>query len=323
MFNYDTWIYIQEYHGWFPGVIVFLCGACVGSFLNVCIYRIPKGESVVRPASHNAQGHPLAWYDNIPLVSWFILRGRDRQTGARFSVRYVLVEWLTAVLFLLCWWWLPGQSVVAGWILISLLIPAALIDLDHMILPDIFTVGGAVLGFALSLLFPVLHLESGRMGFLPDMFSAGLHSVLGILIGSGMVLWMLVLGEWLLKKQVMGEGDIFFAGCIGAFCGWEGALFSVFGGSVIGLCVLLPLICVERMFKVSLMRVEAPVRVEDVNPEGATNAAVDTHASVPIGMGVAVPFGPWMALGTLVYFLGGSAFIDPYFQQVQALLNLQ
>ncbi len=313
MTNWETFIFIQKNYPWFFQALVFVFGACMGSFFNVCIYRIPKKESIMRPPSHNARGDALAWFDNIPLVSWCILRGRDRTTGERFSVRYLIVEWLTALLFLTCWIMLPWQQAFAGFVLISLLVPAAFIDLDHMILPDFFTVGGAVIGFVVSVSLPELHVKNGVFGFFPDMVRSGAVSMLGILLGSAIVLWILVLGEWLLKKPVMGEGDIFFAGCIGAFCGWQGALFCVFGGSLIGMCILLPLMLMERLFKVRLMKTETAESLKNESDESGDKA------DVPIGIGVAVPFGPWMALGALVYFLGTRDFVDSYLNTIVTL----
>ena len=145
---------------WFYPLFAAAVGACVGSFLNVCIYRIPKNESVVSPPSHCGCGKPIAWHDNIPVLSWLLLRGRARCCGRPFSFRYPAIELLTALLFLACWLLFPAGKAVAGAVLCSIVICALFIDLDHMIIPDVFTVGGAAVGLMLSLLLPSLHGQS-------------------------------------------------------------------------------------------------------------------------------------------------------------------
>lgn len=315
--NSETWLYVQENHPWFFQVVVFCLGACMGSFLNVCIYRIPKGESIIRPPSHNARGQRLAWYDNLPLLSWFILRGRDRQSGERFSFRYVVVEFLTALLFLLCWTFLPWQAAICGMILSMLLVPAAFIDLDTMTLPDVFTMGGALLGVLVSCLLPGLHVNGGEMGALRDTLASCALSFAGLFVGSGLVLWLLVLGEWLMGKPAMGEGDIFLAGCIGAFLGWQGAFFSVFGGSVVALAFLLPLMLAQRLFGLQIMAVK---REESHDSVAETEEASETSSAEAIGIGASVPFGPWMALAAMLYLLAGRSFVEAYVERLREVL---
>jgi leader peptidase (prepilin peptidase)/N-methyltransferase len=135
-------------------------GACVGSFLNVCIYRIPLGRSVVRPGSHCAAcGAPIPWWRNLPVLSWFILRGRAACCGTRIDFRYALVEALTAALFVTLW----QRYAVLPWLaaiyllFVCGLIVATFVDLDHFIIPDRITLGGGVLGVLLSALYPQLH----------------------------------------------------------------------------------------------------------------------------------------------------------------------
>jgi leader peptidase (prepilin peptidase)/N-methyltransferase len=150
---------------WFFPTVAFAVGACVGSFLNVVIYRVPKEESIVTPGSHCGCGQPIKWYDNIPILSWLLLRGRARCCGRTFSFRYPAVELLTAVLFVVCWLRFPHQPGVAvcGWIFLSCLIAATFIDLDHFIIPDVFTIGLGVVGVLLSLIVPGLHVAPGEM----------------------------------------------------------------------------------------------------------------------------------------------------------------
>lgn len=219
---------------WFFPLMAFAFGACIGSFLNVVIYRVPAGKSIVLPGSHCGCGQPIKWHDNIPILSWLLLRGRARCCGRSISLRYPFVELLTATLFLLCWWkFYPAIGVAAcGWIFISALLCATFIDFDHMIIPDVFTLGLGVCGVALSLLVPALHGSPDGLALSPT--RSGTVALQGLLIGSGFLLWFALLAEVILKKEAMGFGDVKFVGAIGAFCGWQGAIFSIFGGAIIG-----------------------------------------------------------------------------------------
>src|SRR4051812_48936722 len=127
----DVALVAREFPWFFP-VVAFVIGACVGSFLNVVIYRVPKKESIVSPGSHCGCGQPIAWYDNIPMLSWLALRGRARCCGRPFSFRYPFVELLVAGLFLACWLRYPHPGVaVCGMVFVSGLVAATFIDLDH------------------------------------------------------------------------------------------------------------------------------------------------------------------------------------------------
>jgi leader peptidase (prepilin peptidase) / N-methyltransferase len=157
----------------FLGLLSFCWGACIGSFLNVCIYRIPREESVVHPGSHcPACNTPIAWYRNIPIIAWLALRGRCANCKVRISPRYIGVEFLTAVLFLLAWlkFVYPESTTPLGlapvtsmfvvpvyWLVIMGLALGTFVDFEHMIIPDRVTIGGMVLGLLASLLVPSLH----------------------------------------------------------------------------------------------------------------------------------------------------------------------
>jgi leader peptidase (prepilin peptidase)/N-methyltransferase len=273
---------------WFFPVCAFAVGACVGSFLNVVIYRVPKEESIVTPGSHCACGQPIKWHDNIPILSWLFLRGRARCCGRPFSFRYPFVELLTALLFVACWLTHPPAVAVCGAIFISCLVAATFIDLDHFIIPDVFTIGLGTFGVLLSFLVPALHGQQSGY-FLIDSLRAGGTSVVGLLIGSGVVLWIALLAETVLKKEAMGFGDVKFVGAIGAFCGWQGAVFSVFGGAVVG-----TLWFAVAMVWQKLSGKEAPVAPPTESPEGEP---------APLGFGVHVPFGPMLAIAGGLYFL--------------------
>ncbi len=295
----ETLAFINDEFPWFFQFLSFVFGAVVGSFLNVCIYRIPEGRSVVHPGSTCSCGKPIAWYDNIPIFSWFLLRGRARCCGERFSMRYALIELLTGVLFYLSWVIHSPVVAIIGFLFIAFLICATFIDFDHMIIPDRFSIGGMVIGVLISAFFPALHgLED--MTLVSNIRSVVI-SITGALIGAGLVYWISVLGEIAFRKPAMGEGDVKFVGFIGAFCGWQGAVFSMFGGAFIGSVVLLPILLVGRL----------------LNSRGSeTKDAEDSEETEdePIALGSQVPFGPMLAVGGLVYFLGFDGYVDAYFQ---------
>src|ERR1700761_31607 len=148
-------------------VFAFIVGACVGSFLNVCVYRIPLNRSIVNPPSHCAAcGAPIPWYNNLPILSWLILRGRAACCGTRIDVRYCLVEAGMGFLFLALWMrYAPLEAFIYA-IMISGLTVACLIDLDHYIIPDRFTLGGCVAGFIACSIDPALmNQKTALLGF--------------------------------------------------------------------------------------------------------------------------------------------------------------
>lgn len=273
---------------WFFPVAAFLFGACVGSFLNVVIYRLPKEESVVTPGSHCGCGQPIRWHDNIPILSWILLRGRARCCGRAFSFRYPFVELLTGLLFVACWLKYPPLVAGCGCVFISCLVAATFIDLDHFIIPDVFTIGLGILGVILSCLVPALHGHRGEF-FVIESMRAGLASLQGLLIGSGVVLWIALIAEAVLRKEAMGFGDVKFVGAIGAFCGWQGALFTVFGGAVVG----------TVWFALALLFEKITGRRAAVAPPSETPEGEEA----PLAFGAHVPFGPMLAIAAVIYFL--------------------
>jgi leader peptidase (prepilin peptidase) / N-methyltransferase len=203
-------------------------GLCIGSFLNVCIHRLPKGESLVRPPSRCPNcGYSLRWYHNLPIVSWVALRGRCAGCRAPISARYPAVELITAMLWVLIVWltpqgWLLASRLVLGTALIVLF----MIDLEHHILPNSITLPGIVVGFAFSLVAP------------PGPFDA----FLGILVGGG-VLYGIALAYYLIRKEEgMGMGDVKMLAMIGAFLGWRAVLvtlvLSSFAGALVGVVMM-------------------------------------------------------------------------------------
>ena len=288
----ETFTYINADFPWFFATFSFIFGAITGSFLNVCIYRIPAERSVVFPGSTCACGKAIAWYNNIPILTWLFLRGRASCCGEKFSVRYPTIETLTGVLFYLSWMIHPPQVAIIGFLFIAFLICSTFIDLDHMIIPDRFSIGGMVIGVLLSILFPSLQGVEGQL--IIANIESGVHSIIGALIGAGLVYWIAVLGEIVFCKPAMGEGDVKFVGFIGAFCGWQGAVFAMFGGAFIGTLILLPLLLLGRIF-------------------GWKHGGGSSDSDEPVAFGSQVPFGPMLAVGGLVYFLGFDRYVDAYF----------
>ena len=293
----ETFEFINEEFPWFFAGLVAILGAIVGSFLNVCIYRIPAERSVISPGSACGCGSPIAFYRNIPVLSWILLRGKASCCGQPFSLRYPAIELLTAVLFF--WAWSIHSPIVAilGMLYISFLICATFIDLDHMIIPDRFSIGGMVIGVVLSICFPALHGIEG----LPIIsnIQSGITAIIGALVGAGLVYWIAVLGEVIFRKPAMGEGDVKFAGFIGAFCGWQGAVFAMFGGALLGTVILLPCLLIGRLLR-----------------GRGSDSSVDESGereNERVQFGMQVPFGPMLAGAGLIYFLGFNVYVDAYF----------
>lgn len=209
-------------------IIAFIAGCILGSFYNVVIYRLPLGQSIVRPASRcPACGNAIAAYDNIPLVSYLLLGGRCRHCKVSISLRYPLVEGLSGLLALLLFrrYGLHPQLAIE-FIFCSLLLIITMIDLDTFLIPDILSLPGIVLGLALSLFTPRL---------------LWWESLMGIILGGG-VFYLIAAGYALVRhKEGLGGGDIKLLGMIGAFIGWKGVAFTILVSSVSGTIIALPL----------------------------------------------------------------------------------
>src|ERR1035437_1847700 len=194
-FDSQIWSAVP-FHFW--SVVFFVFGCIVGSFLNVCIYRMPLEQSIVFPPSHCPHcQYSIPWYLNIPLVTWLYLRGKCRNCGAPISIRYFLVELLTGVTFLSCWLTFGSQSAWLALVyalFLAGLITATFIDFEHFIIPDEITVGGTVAGFVCSFLLPSLHSETVLSGSLRQ-------SVLGIVAGARIISCILPLGKLIFGRQ--------------------------------------------------------------------------------------------------------------------------
>ncbi len=204
--------------------LAFLLGAIVGSFLNVCIYRLPKGLSIVFPQSHCPSCRtPIRPYDNIPILSFFLLRGRCRRCKTKISLRYPLVEALNGFMYtLVLWRFGPGWHMPFLLVFCSAMIIITFIDLDIQLIPDVITLPGIVIGLvAGSLILPDPFERGSLLGFK--------YSVIGLFSG-GLLFYLIAV----LSRGGMGGGDIKMMAMIGAFAGWKSVLLTTFAGSLLG-----------------------------------------------------------------------------------------
>ncbi|MDQ8188146.1 prepilin peptidase [Pelagicoccus sp. SDUM812002] len=298
----DTLQFIEGEFPWLMPTFAFLMGAIVGSFLNVCIYRIPAGKSIVSPGSTCACGQPIKWYDNIPILSWFILRGRARCCKAHYSFRYPFVEALTGFFFLAAWLSQSPLKAICLMLFSALLVCASFIDFDHMEIPDRFSIGLAAVGFAVSVLVPELH-DFNRSEYAFASVNAAIRSSIGILIGSSIILWIALLAEAVLKKEAMGFGDVKLLGGIGAFLGWQGAIFSIFGGALLG-CIGILVWSIVKRLRPQNETSSSPTPVKD-----SENEEFEGH----------IPFGPMLSGGALLYVFLLEREVLTYFSQFEEL----
>jgi leader peptidase (prepilin peptidase)/N-methyltransferase len=214
-------------------LFAFLFGAIVGSFLNVCIHRLPRGESVVTPSSRcPGCGTPIRAWDNIPLLSFLILRGRCRDCGQPISWRYPLVEGLTGLLFALTVLRFGLTALTASLLcLVSALVVVAFVDLDHQIIPNAITLPGIPLG-----------LLAGLVGGPPI-----LDRILGVLTGAGFLYLVLLYGSALYGQDAMGEGDLNLMALVGAFLGWRAVVITLLVGCLSGSLIGLTLIALRQL----------------------------------------------------------------------------
>jgi len=200
---------------------VFIFGACIGSFLNVCIYRIPQNKSIVSPGSScpSCNKH-IPVYLNIPIISYIILRGRCRYCNKSISLRYPAVETLTAVSAVALVLKFNLTPAAFFWfVFIAVLITISFIDIDLQIIPDVLSLPGILIFSTSSLFIPEITLKD---------------SIIGILSGGGSLYGVAVLYYLIRKEEGMGGGDIKLLAMIGAATGWKGVLFTIFSGSLLG-----------------------------------------------------------------------------------------
>jgi leader peptidase (prepilin peptidase)/N-methyltransferase len=213
-----------------PGLMLIAgaVGLVFGSFLNVCIVRLPHNESLVHPGSKCPKcGTPIAWYDNVPVLSWLMLLGRCRHCRAPISIQYPLVELATGALWVVAFahYGLSSQAFTAA-LFGTILLGIAITDAKHYLIPDEYTWGGLAIGLLLSL----------QHGF------AGLSdAVVGAAAGFLLLYAVAWAGEKAFGQEAMGGGDIKMMAMVGAFVGWKGVLLTVFGGAVLGTIIFIPL----------------------------------------------------------------------------------
>ncbi len=246
-------------------VAALMLGCILGSFYNVVIHRLPLGHSLIRPGSSCPScGSGIAPYDNIPIISYLLLGGKCRQCKATISVRYPVVEALSGIFALVLFrrYGLHPQFAIE-FVFFSLLLIIAFIDLDTFLIPDVLSLPGIILGLIFSFFTPRL---------------TWADSLIGILLGGGLLYLIAVLYGIVRHKEGLGGGDIKLLGMIGAFLGWQGVVFTVLASSVSGMIIAIPVML--RSGK---------------------------------GLGVAIPFGPFLALGAVFYVFWGQLFLTWYF----------
>jgi leader peptidase (prepilin peptidase)/N-methyltransferase len=245
-------------------LFVFTFGAVVGSFLNVCIYRLPRRESIVFPSSRcTSCGAAIRPYDNIPILSYLILGGRCRSCKTGISPIYPVVELINALITLFLFIKL-GFSLSFLFLLVFCwaLVVITFIDLEHQIIPDVISLPGIVIGFASSFFLPWLSWKS---------------SLIGIIVGGGSLLLVASAYQWITKKEGMGGGDVKLLAMMGAFLGWISIPFIIFASSLVGSFVGITLMLVQKK---------------------------DSK--------LAIPFGPFLAFGAVLYIFYGRQIIHWY-----------
>ena len=260
-----------------------LFGLVIGSFLNVCIARLPVDGSVLRPPSHCPRCKtPIKWFDNIPLLSFLLLGGKCRSCRASISWRYPLVELLNGLSYAgtVYVFDLTGEALLLMVVCSSLLV-ITFIDLDHQIIPDVITLPGMALGLALAPVFMTALAGPLPFGLLPDAGSyvtGLLNSVFGLVLGGG-PLWLVGwLWEKLRKVEAMGGGDVKLMGMLGSFLGWQGAVLIIMLGALTGTVVGLTLMLLKKH-------------------------RAEQH----------IPFGPFLAVGAFLVIFAGEDILSWYF----------
>lgn len=258
----------------------FVLGLFIGSFLNVCIVRLPRGRSIVAPPSHCPRCRErIKWYDNIPVLSFFILHGRCRNCGLPISWRYPLVELMNGIVFLWTYYafGIGGEGILVMAVC-SALIVITFIDLEHQIIPDVITLPGMFIGLALAPFF-MTTLTDPLPFFLERVLSpdatyirAFLNSLIGLVLGAAPLLIIGWLWERIRHVEAMGGGDIKLMGMMGSFLGWKGAFLTIMLGALSGSLV------------------------------GGVLILLKKHSAEKV-----IPFGPFLAVGAAVsLFYGGD-----------------
>ncbi len=245
-------------------VFIYFAGMCIGSFLNVCIYRIPESKSVVYPPSSCPNcGYQIRWYDNIPLLSYLWLKAKCRQCKIPISFRYPMIEVMTGLfaLSVLFRFGLGIESLIY-FAFTATMIVITFIDLDHQIIPDIISLPGIPIFFLASFWIPTMTWKD---------------SLIGIVSGGGSLWLVAEIYMLIAKKEGMGGGDIKLLAMMGALIGWKGVLFTIFFSSAIG-----------------------------------TFAGLAIMLHTRKNLKLAIPFGPFLAIGAMMYIFWGEKIIRWY-----------
>ena len=266
-------------------IVILLFGLVIGSFLNVCIVRLPRGRSIANPASHCPRCRtPIRFYDNIPIISFLLLRGKCRSCGEPISWRYPIVELLNGILYL----WIVNEFGLSGEAVLlmafcSSLIVITFIDFDHQIIPDVITIPGMLIGLLLAPFFmcPLtdqlpFHIDR-LLPHAGPYLVAFMNSLIGLVLGGGPLLAIGWIWEKLRHIEAMGGGDVKLMGMVGSFLGWKCALLTIMLGAVVGSVVGILLILLKQH------------KMEKV-----------------------IPFGPFLALGAVIAAFYGFDIISWY-----------
>jgi leader peptidase (prepilin peptidase) / N-methyltransferase len=275
---------------YFATVTAFLVGLCIGSFLNVCVARWPRDLSVVSPRSRCPNcGHQLAWFENIPLASWLVLRARCRCCDEPISSIYPLGELAIGLLWALCVAELgPTFTALRVAIFLTILVGVALTDLRHYLIPDGFTITGLLWALGTAFIAPFLS-ESA-------LFAGPYDALIGACAGAGFIAVIGWLGEAALKKEAMGMGDMTLMAFVGAALGPARALATVFLGATIGAVVFLAVV-----YPIAFMR------------RGRVTSQTELAFSEPELTVPLVPFGVFLAPAAVIMLFYGEELLNRLF----------
>lgn len=274
-------------------IYALVVGMCVGSFLNVCVARWPRELSVVKPRSRCPHcGHQLAWYENIPLASWMVLRARCRCCDERISIIYPLAELMIGALWAACVWHFgPTFTAIRLAVFLTILVGVAVTDLQHYLIPDGFTVTGFLWTLASALLAP----------FIGDsvMFAGPYDALIGACAGAGLIAIIGWLGEAALKREAMGMGDMTLMAFVGGALGPARAIATVFLGATIGAVAFLAIV-----YPIALLRRGRASTQTELQLGGAVTSPVE----LPL-----VPFGVFLAPASAIMLLWGDQILGRMF----------
>lgn len=286
----------------FVSLVAALFGACFGSFLNVCIVRLPEGQSVVSPPSRCPRcGRGIQWFENLPVVSWLVLRGRCAGCGLPISPLYPLVELGVALAWGLAFWWLgPTFDALRLSVFTTVMVGVAVTDLRTYTIPDGFTVFGLVFVLTTSLIAAVF--DNGRL------FAGPYDAMFGACTGAGAIAIAMWLGEWVLKREAMGFGDVTLMAVVGAALGPSRSLLTIFLGALLGTIVFVAIV-----LPLSSRRPARPVSTDPAPAppdEPGTPLPRPDHEAGALPL---VPFGVFLAPAAVCTLVWGDAIVRWYF----------